>query len=217
MASEDRRESFSLAMPQGFDLLASHVGPHPGFILRIAGIDEVGRGCIVGPVMAAAVILDPEQPIAGLTDSKKLSEKKRRQLAEVIKAQALAWAVGRAEASEIDRINILQATFLAMQRAYAQLIPKPDYLKVDGNRLPGIDCPGEAIVQGDLLVAEISAASILAKVARDEEISVLDSLYPGYDFAVHKGYPTASHLAALQRLGVTPQHRRSYAPVKKCL
>ncbi len=183
----------------------------------IAGIDEVGRGCIVGPVVAAAVILDPLQPIAGLTDSKKLTEKKRIVLAAEIKAKALCWAVARAEASEIDRINILQATFVAMQRAYSQLKIKPDYIKVDGNRLPQIDCPGEAVVQGDSLIAEISAASILAKVARDQEMEVLDRLYPGYQFAVHKGYPTQLHQAALAQLGVTPQHRRSYAPVKKLL
>lgn len=184
---------------------------------RIAGIDEVGRGCIVGPVMAAAVILDPAQPIVGLTDSKKLSEKKRSQLAEEIKAKALCWAVARADASEIDRINILQATFLAMRRAYAMLAIEPDYILVDGNRLPGIACPGEAIVDGDALVAEISAASILAKVARDNEMQTLEQFYPGYGFAKHKGYPTKVHLQALSELGVTPQHRRSYAPVKKFL
>lgn len=182
---------------------------------RIAGIDEVGRGCIVGPVVAAAVILDPARPIPGLTDSKKLTEKKRRLLAEQIKAKALCWAVARAEASEIDRINILQATMVAMQRAVAGLEHRPDGVRVDGNRLPKLDMPGEAIVQGDLLVAEISAASILAKVARDEEMQTLDRLYPGYDFAVHKGYPTQQHLAALQQLGITPQHRKSFAPVKK--
>ncbi|NJA07970.1 ribonuclease HII [Methylococcaceae bacterium WWC4] len=180
----------------------------------IAGIDEVGRGCLVGPVVAAAVILDPAKPIAGLTDSKKLSEKRRAALADEIKVKALAWAVGRAEASEIDRINILQATFVAMRRAFSQLAIKPDYIMVDGNRLPGIACPGEAVVGGDALVAEISAASILAKVARDREMVVLDLLYPGYGFAVHKGYPTKAHLAALAELGVSPQHRRSYAPVK---
>lgn len=183
----------------------------------IAGIDEVGRGCIVGPVVAAAVILDPANPIAGLNDSKKLTEKKRVLLADEIKAKALAWAVGRAEASEIDRINILQATFVAMRRAFSQLTIKPDYIMVDGNRLPGIDCPGEAVVGGDALVAEISAASILAKVARDTEMDVLDRLYPGYQFAVHKGYPTKTHLTALAELGITVQHRRSYAPVKKFL
>ncbi|MGY6276858.1 ribonuclease HII [Methylomonas sp. MgM2] len=184
---------------------------------RIAGIDEVGRGCIVGPVVAAAVILDPDQAIAGLTDSKKLSEKQRSLLAAEIKAKALCWAVARAEASEIDRINILQATFVAMQRAFGQLSVRPDYVLVDGNRLPDIDCPGEAVVGGDVLVAEISAASILAKVARDEEMSTLDRFYPGYAFAKHKGYPTKVHLAALAALGLTPQHRRSYAPVKKYL
>lgn len=184
---------------------------------RVAGIDEVGRGCIVGPVVAAAVILDSSRPIAGLTDSKKLTEKKRRLLAEQIKANALCWAVARAEASEIDRINILQATLVAMQRAFSQLEHRPDYVMVDGNRLPNLDCPGEAVVQGDLLIAEISAASILAKVARDEEMQVLDRLYPGYAFAVHKGYPTQQHLLKLQHLGVTAQHRKSFAPVKKYL
>lgn len=183
----------------------------------VAGIDEVGRGCIVGPVMAAAVILDPARPIVGLTDSKKLSEKRRCLLAVEIKAKALAWAVGRAEASEIDRINILQASFLAMQRAFSQLQIQPDFIKVDGNRMPVVACPGEAVVGGDALVAEISAASILAKVARDNEMAVLDRLYPGYSFAVHKGYPTKLHLAALAQLGVSPQHRNSFAPVKKLL
>lgn len=186
-------------------------------IKRIAGIDEVGRGCIVGPVVAAVVILDPNRPIAGLADSKKLSEKRRSQLAAEIKSKALCWAVARADASEIDRINILQATFVAMRRAFSQLSMRPDYVLVDGNRLPELDCPGEAVVQGDALVAEISAASILAKVARDEEMSTLDRFYPGYAFAVHKGYPTKTHLAALAQWGVTPQHRRSYAPVKKFL
>ncbi len=185
--------------------------------LRIAGIDEVGRGCIVGPVVAAAVILDPAKPIAGLTDSKKLSEKKRRLLAEQIKESALCWAVARAEASEIDTINILQATMVAMQRAVSQLEIRPDWVKVDGNRLPTLEMPGEAIVEGDLLVAEISAASILAKVARDEEMQTLDRLYPGYCFAVHKGYPTKQHLMALAQHGISPQHRKSFAPVKKYL
>ena len=185
--------------------------------LLIAGVDEVGRGCIVGPVMAAAVILNPTKPISGLTDSKKLSEKKRLQLAEQIKSSALCWAVGRAEASEIDAINILQASLLAMQRAIAQLQHSPDLVKVDGNRLPQLNCRGEAIVQGDLLVAEISAASILAKVARDQEMLTLERLYPGYGFAIHKGYPTRQHLLALQALGITPLHRKSFAPVKKQL
>ena len=195
----------------------SHAAFSANSPLLIAGIDEVGRGCIVGPVVAAAVILDPARPIAGLADSKKLSEKRRAALAEEIQVKALAWSVGRAEASEIDNINILQATFVAMRRAYTQLPIKPDYIKVDGNRLPGITCPGEAVVGGDALIAEISAASILAKVARDSEMAVLDRLYPGYHFAGHKGYPTQAHLTALAQLGVTPQHRRSYAPVKKFL
>jgi ribonuclease HII len=163
------------------------------------------------------VILDPAKPILGLTDSKKLSEKKRLQLAEQIKTSALCWAVGRAEASEIDDINILQASLLAMQRAISQLEQAPDLAKVDGNRLPKLNCRGEAIVQGDLLVPEISAASILAKVARDQEMQILERLYPGYQFAVHKGYPTRQHLLALQALGITPQHRKSFAPVKKQL
>ena len=183
--------------------------------ILIAGIDEVGRGCIIGPVIAAAVILDPEHPIPGLTDSKKLSEKKRKLLAAEIKSSALGWAIGRAEASEIDAINILQASLLAMQRAVSQLQPKPDIAKVDGNRLPLLPCPGEAIVQGDLLISEISAASILAKVSRDDEMLILDRLYPGYDLAVHKGYPTKAHLAALAKLGPCPQHRFSFGPVKR--
>jgi ribonuclease HII len=138
-------------------------------------------------------------------------------LSEQIKANALCWAVARAEASEIDRINILQATLVAMQRAFSQLEQRPDYVMVDGNRLPNLDCPGEAVVQGDLLIAEISAASILAKVARDQEMLILDRLYPGYDFAVHKGYPTQQHLLKLQQLGISAQHRKSFAPVKKYL
>lgn len=184
---------------------------------RIAGLDEVGRGCIAGPVVAAAVILDPLKPIAGLTDSKKLSPVKREKLSELIKASASAWAIARAEASEIDRDNILQATFVAMQRAFSRLEIRADYIMVDGNVLPGINCPGQAVIKGDLLIAEISAASILAKVARDAEMQILDRLYPGYDFAVHKGYPTQLHLAKLQALGVSPQHRKSFAPIKRFL
>lgn len=168
-------------------------------------------------MFAAAVILDPDKPVAGLTDSKKLSEKKRCLLAEQIKSSALSWAVARAEASEIDRINILQASLIAMQRAFSQLEYPVDYVMVDGNRLPDLQCPGEAVVQGDLLIAEISAASILAKVARDEEMAFLDRLYPGYRFAVHKGYPTRLHLSMLQQFGVSPQYRKSFAPVKKFL
>ena len=184
---------------------------------RIAGVDEVGRGCLAGPVIAAAVILDPNCPISGLADSKKLTESKRAKLAQQIKNQALCWAIGRAEASEIDRINILQASMLAMQRAVSQLKVRPDFIKVDGNRLPDLDCPAEAIVQGDSLVAEISAASIIAKVARDEEMQILDRLYPGYHFSIHKAYPTQLHQQALQQLGISPQHRTSFAPVKKLI
>ncbi len=185
--------------------------------LRIAGIDEVGRGCLAGPVMAAAVILDPAKPIAKLTDSKKLTPARRRHLAMEIQTQALCWAIGRAEVSEIDRINIMQASLLAMQRAVSQLQYPPDFARVDGNRLPQLFCAAEAIVQGDAKVAEISAASILAKVARDTEMQTLDRLYPGYGFAVHKAYPTREHLNALQRLGLTPQHRTSFAPVKNLI
>jgi ribonuclease HII len=184
---------------------------------RIAGVDEVGRGCLAGPVIAAAVILNPNCPISGLADSKKLTESKRAQLAQKIKNQALCWAIGRAEASEIDRINILQASMLAMQRAISQLKIRPDFIKVDGNRLPELDTPAEAIVQGDSLIAEISAASIIAKVARDEEMQILDRLYPGYHFSIHKAYPTQLHQQALQQLGISPQHRTSFAPVKKLI
>ncbi|GFO75297.1 ribonuclease HII [Bathymodiolus platifrons methanotrophic gill symbiont] len=183
----------------------------------IAGVDEVGRGCIVGPVIAAAVILDPERPITGLTDSKKLTERKREQLSSLIKQQSIAWAIGRAEASEIDQINILQASLLAMQRAVNSLSVQPSWLKVDGNQYPDSECPGETIIQGDLLVAEISAASIIAKVYRDGEMAILDSLYSGYEFSRHKGYPTKLHKEKLTELGVSEQHRRTFAPVKLML
>ncbi len=183
----------------------------------IAGIDEVGRGCIVGAVIAAVVILDPEKPIAGLTDSKKLSDKKRHDFATLIKKNAKSWAIGRAEPCEIDQINILQATLLAMSRAYSQLSITPDWVQVDGTFYPDIPCLGETIVKGDLKIAEISAASILAKVARDDEMTTLDILYPGYEFSKHKGYPTKLHLQQLSILGVTEQHRKSFAPVKKIL
>lgn len=177
----------------------------------------MGRGCIAGAVVAAVVILDPNNPIAGLTDSKKLSDKKRHLYADLIKEKACAWAIGRAEPSEIDQINILQATLLAMSRAFSQLELTPDWVQVDGTFYPDIPVAGETIVQGDLKVAEISAASILAKVARDDEMMTLDALYPGYDFAKHKGYPTKLHLQQLLTLGVTEQHRQSFAPVKKLL
>ena len=182
-----------------------------------AGVDEVGRGCIVGPVIAAAVILDPQRPILGLTDSKKLTAKKRELLAVIIKQQALAWAIGRAEPSEIDAINILQASLLAMKRAVLSLTLQPTWLTIDGNQYPDIDCPGETVIQGDLLIPEISAASILAKVYRDQEIVLLDTLYPGYEFAKHKGYPTKFHKDKLSALGITEQHRRSFSPVKQML
>ncbi len=180
-----------------------------------AGLDEVGRGCMACSVIAAAVIL-PEKGewMSGLADSKKLSPAKREELAAIIRVQSLAWAVGRAEVDEIDRINILEASMLAMVRAFRSLPIKPDRAVVDGNRYPPLDCPGVAIVKGDATIREISAASILAKVVRDHEMAVLDSLFPGYGFKMHKGYPTRRHQEALKRLGVTPIHRLSYQPVK---
>ncbi len=184
---------------------------------RVAGVDEVGRGPLAGPVVAAAVILDPAAPIDGLADSKTLSERRREALAEEIRARALGWALGRAEVEEIDRINILQASLLAMQRAVAALAPPPDHALVDGNHCPRLACPAEAVVRGDSRVAAISAASIIAKVARDREMVELDARYPGYGFARHKGYPSRLHLEALRALGVTPVHRRSYAPVRRLL
>ncbi len=185
--------------------------------MTIAGIDEVGRGCLIGPVVAAAVVLDAQHPIIGLMDSKKLSEKKRRTLAEQIKSDAIAWSIGRAEASEIDRINILQASLLAMKRAYLQLSVKADQVLVDGKHFPDIDCRGECVIQGDQKIIEISAASILAKVARDDEMETLDRFYPGYELLRHKGYPTRLHLQKLDELGVSEQHRKSFSPVKKRL
>lgn len=183
----------------------------------IAGVDEVGRGPLVGAVVTAAVILDPNQPIIGLTDSKKLSEKRRLALAEEIKAKALAWSLGRAEPEEIDTLNILHATMLAMQRAVAGLAIQPDVVLIDGNRCPSLPMPAQAVVKGDSLVAEISAASILAKVVRDQEMTELDKQFPDYGFAQHKGYPTSLHLEKLAELGATPFHRKSFAPVAKAL
>jgi len=183
----------------------------------LAGVDEVGRGPLAGPVVAAAVILDPEQPIEGLRDSKKLTERRREVLAEQIRERALAWSLGRAEVHEIDEINILQASLLAMQRAVAGLALAPELVLVDGNRCPQLDYPSQAVVRGDSLVPAISAASIIAKVCRDREMVELDSSYPGYGLAKHKGYPSKAHLEALQTLGVTPVHRRSYAPVRRLL
>ena len=182
----------------------------------IAGIDEVGRGCLAGPVVTAAVILDSHHPIAGLQDSKKLTPRQREGLSEKIRQHALCWAIGRAEPCEIDKINILQATMLAMTRAFHALTIKPDWVRVDGNRYPDIPCPGEYVVGGDDDCAEISAASIVAKVARDQEMVTADSLYPGYGFAGHKGYATAKHRAALLESGPTEIHRYSFAPVRSC-
>ncbi|EQA12462.1 ribonuclease HII [Glaesserella parasuis] len=183
----------------------------------IAGVDEVGRGPLVGTVVTAAVILDPNQPIEGLADSKKLSEKRRLALAEEIKAKALCWSLGRAEPDEIDQLNILHATMLAMQRAVAGLRIQPDFVLVDGNRIPTLPMPAQAVVKGDSFVAEISAASILAKVARDQEMDELDKQFPEYGFAQHKGYPTKLHFEKLESLGVTPYHRKSFAPVAQRL
>jgi ribonuclease HII len=180
----------------------------------LAGVDEVGRGPLAGDVVAAAVILDPDRPIAGLRDSKKLSAPRREALAGQIMAEALAWSVARASVAEIDQLNILQASLLAMRRAVEALDPQPLHVLVDGNRLPRWQYAAEAVVKGDDRVPAIAAASILAKVQRDRELVGLEQQYPGYGFASHKGYPTAAHLAALRRLGVTPVHRRSFGPVR---
>lgn len=182
-----------------------------------AGVDEVGRGPLAGDVVAAAVILDPNHPIAGLRDSKKLSATRRAELEVLIKEHALAWAVARASVAEIDDINILQASLLAMHRAVQALDPQPGYVLVDGNRLPSWNYASEPVVKGDDRVPAIAAASILAKVQRDSELIALDEQYPGYGFAAHKGYPTPAHLQALRELGVTPVHRKSFAPVKNLL
>ncbi|WP_374962703.1 ribonuclease HII [Spongiibacter tropicus] len=187
-----------------------------------AGVDEVGRGPLCGDVVAAAVILDPAQPIAGLNDSKKLTEKRREALFDEICGKALAFCVERASVEEIDRLNILHASMLAMTRAVEGLQRQgqaitPELVLVDGNRLPRWSYRAQAIVKGDSKVAAIAAASILAKVVRDREMCELDSRYPGYGLAGHKGYPTKAHLEALRTLGVTPIHRRSYAPVRALL
>ncbi len=180
-----------------------------------AGVDEAGRGPLAGPVVAAAVILDPERPIEGLADSKLLKLERRAELEIQIMASALAWGVGRASVEEIDRINILQATFLAMQRAVSSLSRAPVTVLVDGNCCPEFGLPAQAIVQGDLLVPAISAASILAKQDRDRYMIELDVGFPGYGFAQHKGYATRDHLEALDRLGACLHHRASYAPVRR--
>ncbi|HEY1102169.1 MAG TPA: ribonuclease HII [Burkholderiaceae bacterium] len=180
----------------------------------LAGVDEAGRGPLAGPVVAAAVILDDLQPIHGLADSKKLSPRRREQLYDEIRAKALCCAIAEASVEEIDRLNILQATLLAMRRAVEGLRLKPAKVLVDGNRLPVLDVLAEAIVKGDALVPAISAASILAKVHRDRWCASVDAQFPQYGFAAHKGYGTAAHLAALQAHGACPQHRRSFAPVR---
>lgn len=181
------------------------------------GVDEAGAGPLCGDVVAAAVILDPSRPIDGLDDSKKLTEKKREKLYELIQERALAFAVARATVEEIDRINILNARMLAMTRAVNALAIEPHHVLVDGNRLPELQMPATAIVKGDSLVQSIAAASVLAKVTRDREMLEMDKRYPGYGFAAHKGYGTAVHLEALKALGPCEIHRRSYAPVKALL
>ncbi|MCR9105006.1 MAG: ribonuclease HII [Gammaproteobacteria bacterium] len=191
--------------------LCAYTGP------ALAGVDEVGRGPLAGDVVAAAVMLDPQRPVAGLRDSKKLSEQRRQALAQDIRASSLAWSIARASVQEIDELNILQASMLAMQRAVEGLQPQPEYVLVDGNRLPQWRYRAEAVVKGDDRVEAIAAASILAKVQRDAELVALEARFPGYGFARHKGYPTAAHLEALRTLGVTPVHRRSFGPVKALL
>ncbi len=183
----------------------------------VAGTDEAGRGPLAGDVVAAAVILDPEQSIAGLDDSKKLSKLQREIRFEEIRQKSLAFAVARADVDEIDELNILQASLLAMSRAVSLLSLQPEFVFVDGKHCPEWSYPSQAIVKGDSRVSAIAAASILAKVTRDREMEALDKVYPGYGFALHKGYPTKQHLAALSMLGATPIHRRSFGPVAELL
>ncbi|EAQ53466.1 MULTISPECIES: ribonuclease HII [Vibrio] len=203
MAVKEKKEFPPFEYPQGYQLFA--------------GVDEVGRGPLVGDVVTAAVILDPNNPIEGLNDSKKLSEKKRLALLPEIKEKALAWSVGRCSPQEIDELNILQATMVAMQRAIAGLSVQPDIALIDGNRVPELPMAGLAIVKGDLRVAEISAASIIAKVVRDQEMEELDKLHPEFGFAKHKGYPTKAHFEAIEKHGVTEHYRKSFKPVKRIL
>ena len=183
----------------------------------LAGVDEVGRGPLVGPVVAAAVILDPDNPIDGLADSKKLSEKKREALYDEICQKAIACSISRASVEEIDQINILHASMLAMKRAVESLSITPEYVLVDGNRTPQLNVPSEAVVKGDARVQCIAAASIIAKVSRDREMIQLDKEFPGYGYAQHKGYPTKTHLEALRSLGVNHLYRRSFKPVRELL
>ncbi|HHF3061086.1 TPA: ribonuclease HII [Vibrio diabolicus] len=202
-ATKNKVELPPFEYPQGYQL--------------VAGVDEVGRGPLVGDVVTAAVILDPNNPIEGLNDSKKLTEKKRMALLPEIKEKALAWAVGRCSPEEIDQLNILQATMVAMQRAVAGLQVQPDLVLIDGNRCPELPMDAQAVVKGDLRVAEISAASIIAKVVRDQEMEELDKLHPQFGFAKHKGYPTKAHFEAIEQHGVISEHRKSFKPVKKAL
>ncbi|NVJ57480.1 MAG: ribonuclease HII [Vibrionaceae bacterium] len=201
--TKEKKQLPPFEYPQGYQL--------------IAGVDEVGRGPLVGDVVTAAVILDPNNPIEGLNDSKKLSEKKRLALLPEIKQKALAWSVGRCSPEEIDQLNILQATMVAMQRAVKGLNVTPDFVLIDGNRCPQLPMQSQAVVKGDLRVAEISAASIIAKVVRDQEMEELDKLHPEFGFAKHKGYPTKAHFEAIEQHGVIDQHRKSFKPVKRAL
>ncbi|MDA0146851.1 ribonuclease HII [Vibrio sp. LaRot3] len=201
--AKETKELPPFEYPQGYSL--------------VAGVDEVGRGPLVGDVVTAAVILDPNNPIEGLNDSKKLSEKKRLALLPEIKEKALAWSVGRCSPTEIDELNILQATMVAMQRAIAGLKVQPDLALIDGNRCPELSMASQAVVKGDLRVAEISAASIIAKVVRDQEMEELDKIHPEFGFAKHKGYPTKAHFEAIEQHGVIDEHRKSFKPVKRAL
>ncbi len=185
--------------------------------IHMAGVDEAGRGPLAGPVVAAAVILDPENPVEGLADSKKLSAKKRAVLELSIKEKSICWALGRAEIDEIEELNILHASMLAMKRAVESLDIIPEMVLIDGNRCPDIKMKSHAIIKGDQRVEAISAASILAKESRDREMIQLDEEFPGYGFSVHKGYPTRAHIQALEDIGVSSVHRRSYGPVKRIL
>lgn len=183
--------------------------------IHMAGVDEAGRGPLAGPVVTAAVILDPSYPIDGLADSKKLTARRRAILEQEIKEHSLSWSLGRAEIDEIDELNILHATMLAMKRAVESLDVVPGVVLIDGNRCPDIDIRSQAVIKGDQRVDAISAASILAKESRDREMIKLDEEFPGYGFAIHKGYPTKAHLLALEEIGVSSVHRKSYGPVKR--